>query len=131
MAKNVRTWLLGHSRRWRRVRLFLVGFLVTAAVVFVGVDRSVVHRFERRTTSFPSRVYAAPYKVTRGSRIDVASLLEQLKRRDYHEASRDPEHSGEFRRDRNDWLILGVAPGARRAAENRPGGLPEVVERLL
>jgi len=86
---------------------------------FACVDRSVVHRFEERATTFPSRVYAAPYKVTHGSRIDVASLLEQLKRREYHEVSQEPERSGEFRRDRNDWVIFLHAadmPGGRREA---------------
>ncbi|MFB3111872.1 MAG: hypothetical protein ACE10G_07565, partial [Gemmatimonadales bacterium] len=112
MAKDVRTWLLGQlglgndgrSHRWRIFRLFLAGLLVTTTVLFACVDRSVVHRFEQRATSFPSRVYAAPYKVAHGSRIDVTSLLEQLKRREYHEVSRDPERAGEFRRDRNDWV---------------------------
>lgn len=127
MAKNVRTWFLGQlglgndgrSRRSRVFRLFLAASLVTVTVVFACVDRSVVHRFERRATSFPSRVYAAPYKLTHGSRIDVSSLLEQLQRRDYREVPQDPERSGEFRRDRNNWVIFLHAadmPDGRREA---------------
>jgi len=103
--------------RWRVARIAVAILLVTSAVTFIWIDRSVVHRFEKRATSFPSRVYAAPYTLSRGARIDTGSFLEHLERRGYQEISGKPARPGEFHRDGNDWIIF--LPAADMTAGKR------------
>ncbi len=80
------------------------GLLVLAT--FVWIDRSIVHRFDTRTTSLPSRVYARPFTIERGARIDGQALFEQLARQGYAEVRSDPAAPGQFRRTGNDWKIF-------------------------
>ena len=75
-------------------------------VTFACIDRSIVHRFELRTTTLPSRAYARPFTIARGERVDQTRLLAQLARLRYTEVRSDPGAPGQFRRQGNDWAIF-------------------------
>ena len=86
------------------------------AVVRAG---AIVHRFETRTKTLPSRVYAKPFSVARGGRLDTAALNDQLGRLSYEEVAKEPESPGEFHRNGNDWKIYlrsAVTPQGTREA---------------
>jgi penicillin-binding protein 1B len=105
-----------------------------ALILFSGwiwVDRSIVYRFETRTKTLPSRVYAKPFSVARGARLDTASLIDQLERLSYEEVAGEPEGPGEFHRDGNDWKIYlrsAMTPQGQREA--LPVGLDVSWRRL-
>jgi penicillin-binding protein 1B len=113
------------SRRWLRVVLrvlpwaaLVAGALVVAELFWV--DRAVVSRFEERTRTLPSRVYAAPYTLFRGARLDARGLQAQLDRLGYAAVVRAPARPGEYRRQGNRWeLFLREAetPAGRRPAQ--------------
>jgi penicillin-binding protein 1B len=84
----------------------LGGAGLLAFVTFACIDRSIVHRFERRTTTLPSRAYTRPFTIARGDRVDEPALLAQLARLRYTEVRSDPEAPGQFRRKGNDWVIF-------------------------
>ena len=106
----------------RRRRIALgVGCVVALGilVVFVGVDRSIVRRFEARMASLPSRTYAMPFSLARGGRIDATVLHERLTGLGYREVAGDPAEPGEFRRDGKDWIVhlrTSVLPQGKREA---------------
>jgi penicillin-binding protein 1B len=93
------------GRWWKIARLALLAVAVAGGVAFIAVDRGVARRFEARTSSFPSRVYGAPYTIARGAPVDPTALLEQLRRLDYVEVAAAPAGAGEFRRSGNDWEV--------------------------
>jgi penicillin-binding protein 1B len=84
----------------------LGGAGVLALVTFACIDRSIVHRFEQRTTTLPSRAFTRPFTIARGDRVDEPALLAQLARLHYTEVRSDPKAPGEFRRKGNDWVIF-------------------------
>jgi penicillin-binding protein 1B len=96
-------------RRWpRRLRIALSVAGVAALVLlvwFVVVDRSIVHRFEERKASLPSRTYAVPFSVARGGRVDADALQDRLVRLGYRQVHGDPAEPGEFRREDTDWIV--------------------------
>jgi penicillin-binding protein 1B len=95
------------ARRWRRIALRVAGIAALGLLIsFIGVDRSIVHRFEERTASLPSRTYAVPFSLARGSRVDAAALQERLTRLGYRQVQEDPTEPGEFRRKGNDWIVF-------------------------
>ncbi len=97
----------------------LGGAALVALVAFVWIDRSIVHRFERRTTTLPSRVYSRPFEVARGDRLDARVLLDRLARLGYTEVRSEPEVAGQFKRDGDDWRIYlhsAMTPAGERAA---------------
>ena len=107
-------------RDLRRIILRTLGGIGLVALVCFGwIDRSIVHRFETRTTTLPSRVYARPFTIARGERIDEPALLDQLARLNYAEVRSEPEAPGQFRRKGNDWVIYlrsAMTPGGKREA---------------
>lgn len=97
----------------------LGGLALTLISGWIWIDRSIVRRFEARTKTLPSRVYARSFTVARGARLDTAALLDQLQRLSYEETSAEPESPGEYHRDGNDWTIYlrsAVTPEGRREA---------------
>jgi penicillin-binding protein 1B len=46
-----------------------------------------------------------PFTATRGGRLDVAALLDRLKRLDYEEVRGEPTRPGTFKRDGKDWTL--------------------------
>ena len=93
-------------RLLRRSILFgLPVALVALAAAFFWIDRSVVRRFEDRTQSFPSRVYAAPYSLIRGEPMDPDALEAQLQRLGYVEVRGEPVRPGQYQRRGNDWIL--------------------------
>jgi penicillin-binding protein 1B len=107
-------------RNFRRILLRAIGVAgLVALVSFAWIDRSIVHRFEKRTTTLPSRVYARPLTIARGDRVDGPALLEQLTRLAYTEVRSDPAAPGQFRRTGNDWVIFlrsAMTPGGEQEA---------------
>ncbi len=88
-------------------------------VVFVGVDRSIVRRFEARMASLPSRTYAMPFSLARGGSFDATALHERLSGLGYREVAGDPAEPGEFQRDGKDWIVhlrTCVLPRGKREA---------------
>jgi penicillin-binding protein 1B len=83
-----------------------LGLGLVALTTFACIDRSIVHRFEARASSLPSRVFAVPFAVERGDRLDSDLLLEQLQGLGYVEAGGDLPRVGEFQRRGNDWTIF-------------------------
>jgi penicillin-binding protein 1B len=106
--------------RRRRIALRIVGIAALGLlIVFVGVDRSIVHRFEARMASLPSRTYAVPFSLARGGRVDATALRERLTSLGYREVAGDPAEPGEFRRKGNDWIVhlrTSVLPQGKRGA---------------
>jgi penicillin-binding protein 1B len=91
---------------WRRIVLLALGGSALLALgSFVWIDRSIVHRFETRTTSLPSRVYARPFEVARGERLDTRALLDRLAVLGYTEVRSEPASPGQFEHDGDDWRI--------------------------
>lgn len=98
------------ASRWRRVlrRTLPLALLVVAASVAGGlfwIDRAVESRFAERTRSFPSRVYAAPFTLWRGARLDPRALEEKLAALGYRELDRETRRPGEYRRRGNRWEL--------------------------
>ena len=94
------------ARRRRRIALRVLCVVALGLlVVFVGVDRSIVRRFEARMASLPSRTYAMPFSLARGGRVDATALHERLTGLGYREVAGDPAEPGEFRRDGKDWIV--------------------------
>src|SRR5262245_55252056 len=92
--------------RLRRAVLYGLGAVALVLLCgFVWIDRSIVRRFEARSASVPSRVYAIPFTASRGGRLDVAGLLDRLRRLDYEEVRGEPTRPGTFARDGKDWTI--------------------------
>ena len=102
----------------RRIVLYaLAGIAFSSLAAFIWIDRATVARFENRTTSLPSRVYAGPYQIQRGARLDPAEMLDRLSRLGYAEVRREPERPGEFRRRGADWTVFlrsALTPAGRR-----------------
>ena len=63
---------------FRGLRLFLLILVPTLLLSVVWIDRTVSRRFEERTNTFPSRVYAAPWTLERGDRLDPDELAGEL-----------------------------------------------------
>jgi len=85
----------------------------------IWIDRSIVRRFETRTTTLPSRVYAQPFGIQRGAKNFAAALGERLELLNYIEVPGTPERPGEFRRDGNDWTVFvrsAVTPAGTKEA---------------
>jgi penicillin-binding protein 1B len=107
----------GDRRRFVLWGLGGTGLILFA--VFLWIDRSTVHRFEARTSTLPSRVYAKPFTVPRGGRIDTVALLARLESLAYEEVGVEPDEPGEFHRERNDWTVFlrtALTPGGMREA---------------
>lgn len=104
----------------RRTLQYLAAILLLAsAAALFWIDRTVSHRFEERTRTFPSRVFAAPFALRRGGPIDPEGLEAQLRRRGYREVKASPSRPGEYRQRGGDWdLFLREAetPRGRREA---------------
>ena len=91
----------------RRTVLYVLGGVTAVLLVsLLSIDRSIVHRFETRKAALPSRVYARPFEISRGGKIDRVALFDQLSRSGYVEVQREPERPGEFLRDGNDWVVF-------------------------
>ena len=110
--------------RWRRflrrgLPMAVVILLATAAAGLFWVDRAVERRFQERTESFPSRVYAAPYTLWRGAPLDRHGLEEKLAALGYQAVDREPRRPGEFRHRGRRWdlyLRRAETPSGPRAA---------------
>ena len=97
----------------------MLGIGLCSLAVFVWIDRSTVGRFETRMASLPSRVYARPFSISRGERLDPSALLDQLGRLGYTEVRRAPQRAGEFWRRGADWTLFlhtALTPTGRREA---------------
>jgi penicillin-binding protein 1B len=124
MKTRFRERLAAWGNRLRRiprkpVLYVLCGLAVILFSGWIWIDRSIVRRFETRTKTLPSRVYARPFTMTRGARLDAAALVDQLRRLSYDGVPAEPESPGEYRRDGNDWTIYlrsAVTPHGRREA---------------
>jgi penicillin-binding protein 1B len=98
-------------QRWPRIRrrpaaCVLGGLVLLLLVGAIWIDRSIVHRFEARTTRLPSRVYAQPFGILRGAKNPAVALGERLELLNYTEVPGKPGRPGEFRRDGNDWTVF-------------------------
>jgi penicillin-binding protein 1B len=118
--ERLSAWHARIARIPRKLTLYGLGGM---ALILLGgsiwIDRSIVHRFETRTKTLPSRVYAKPFSVARGARLDTTALIDQLERLSYEEVPGEPESPGEFYRKGNDWKIYlrsAVTPQGRREA---------------
>ena len=108
-----------HPARRKRLRYAIGAVLLIPLAGFAWVDRSIVGRFETRTTTMPSRVYARPFTVTSGERLDAAALLGRLEDLRYDEVRGQPQEPGQFSRRGKDWWIhlrAAVTPQGQREA---------------
>ncbi len=90
----------------RGVRLSLLIGLPTLLLSVVWIDHKVSTRFQERTSSFPSKVYAAPWTLERGDRLDPVKFQEELERQGYQRVEHQPRHAGEYRRDGQRWSLF-------------------------
>jgi penicillin-binding protein 1B len=112
------TWLRAKTRKSdrpgrkqagvrRKVILYgALGLGLVTLTTFACIDRSIVRRFEARTSSLPSRVYAVPFAVERGEALDSFLLLDQLRGLGYVEVREKQPRAGEFQRRGDDWTIF-------------------------
>jgi penicillin-binding protein 1B len=111
---------------WRRLlkpglRFLLLIVLPTLLLSVVWIDHKVSTRFEERTTTFSSRVYAAPWTLRRGDRLDPARFEEELQQQGYRAVNREPRRAGEYQRDGQNWsLFLRESFTAAGRQEARP-----------
>jgi penicillin-binding protein 1B len=90
----------------RGLRLFLLVAVPTLLLSVVWIDLEVSARFEERTSSFPSKVYAAPWTLERGDRLDPEEFQEELERQGYRRVQHEPQRAGEYRRDGQRWSLF-------------------------
>ena len=90
----------------RGLRLFLLIAVPTLLLSVVWIDLKVSARFEERTSSFPSKVYAAPWTLERGDRLDPAEFQKELERQGYHRVQHEPRQAGEYYRDGQRWSLF-------------------------
>ena len=90
----------------RGLRLFLLIVVPTLLLSVVWIDHKVTTRFEERTSSFPSKVYAAPWTLERGDRLDPATFQKELERHGYQRVEHQPRQAGEYRRDGQRWSLF-------------------------
>lgn len=104
--------------RLRRIVLFaLVVALAAGALLFIGVDRSIVARFEARTASFPSRVYSRAWELAPGEHAEPSEVARHLARLGYRAVEDEPDRAGEYRRRGRSWTVW--LRGAETAAGPR------------
>ncbi|MGH8641268.1 MAG: transglycosylase domain-containing protein, partial [Burkholderiales bacterium] len=94
--------------RWRYFRYALLALLLLAAGLTLYLDIRVRSEFEGRRFALPARIYARPLELHAGLRISLASVVDELRRAGYHEASREGE-SGWFVRS-GDGLEIALRP---------------------
>lgn len=90
----------------RGLRLFLMVTVPTLLLSVVWIDHQVSTRFEERTSSFPSKVFAAPWTLERGDRLDPVDFQKTLEQQGYRRVSHEPRRAGEYRRDGQRWSLF-------------------------
>ena len=74
-----------------------VPLLVVASIVFIAIYTQLTLTFEGRLWTLPSRIYAAPLTISRGTALDRDALVERLARAGYARVDAAPSRPGEFR----------------------------------
>jgi penicillin-binding protein 1B len=72
------------------------GGLVFGAWYLKGLEETVIEKFEKPFSSFPSKIYSDSYLLYVGINVRVDDLAEKLRRLGYFESSSPPKRKGEY-----------------------------------
>lgn len=90
---------------FRFFSVLFFGVLLLSAVYLVYLDKALVEKFEGQRWKLPSKIYSAPFKLSRGIDVQKAALIPRLKRLAYRKVGRPVRSPGEYYQTREELEI--------------------------